>query len=390
MDMQWGADGNFYLLTYGDGFFAANADAGVYRWSYVKGQRAPNAVLNTDRTDGALPLTVQFNSDGTRDPDPGDVLSYEWDFDGDGDVDSTEPSGSFTYTTAGQYVAKLTVSDQHGKTDVKTVTITAGNTTPTVTINTPVHGDFFNWGDDIPFTVTVTDPEDGPIDCSRVTVTFILVHDSHGHGGQQVTGCSGVLDTNPDDINHGGSIAGGIDASYTDLGANGQPALTGTDQHVVNMKRQQVEFVTEQSGTNTANTNDPEGGGQQRGSLASGDWIALNRQYTLANMDKKIRFRWAGGAADNPAGQDRVNVEIRSGSATGPILTTVTLKSTGTNNNTWSTQEFDLDFAGTQRLFLVFRQIPGGPGAGGGGNATFGALNWVEFTGPGAGVPAGP
>ena len=51
MDMQFGADGAFYLLTYGDGFFAANADAGMYKWEYVKGQRAPNAVLN-DRPDG--------------------------------------------------------------------------------------------------------------------------------------------------------------------------------------------------------------------------------------------------------------------------------------------------------------------------------------------------
>ena len=45
-----GADGSFYLLTYGDGFFATNPDAGMYRWDYVKGQRAPKAVL-TDRQD---------------------------------------------------------------------------------------------------------------------------------------------------------------------------------------------------------------------------------------------------------------------------------------------------------------------------------------------------
>ena len=43
MDLQFGADGNFYLLTYGDGFFAANPDAGMYKWDYVKGQRAPQA-----------------------------------------------------------------------------------------------------------------------------------------------------------------------------------------------------------------------------------------------------------------------------------------------------------------------------------------------------------
>ena len=44
MDMQFGADGNFYLLTYGDGFFNANPDAGMYRWEYIKGPRAPQAV----------------------------------------------------------------------------------------------------------------------------------------------------------------------------------------------------------------------------------------------------------------------------------------------------------------------------------------------------------
>ena len=46
MDMQFGADGAFYLLTYGDGFYAINPDAGMYKWDYVKGQRAPKAVLD--------------------------------------------------------------------------------------------------------------------------------------------------------------------------------------------------------------------------------------------------------------------------------------------------------------------------------------------------------
>ncbi len=36
MDMKFGPDGNFYLLTYGDGFFNANADAQLVRFSYVK------------------------------------------------------------------------------------------------------------------------------------------------------------------------------------------------------------------------------------------------------------------------------------------------------------------------------------------------------------------
>ena len=53
MDMQFGTDGNFYLLTYGDGFFAANPDAGMYRWEYVKGQRAPQAAIAATPTNGS-------------------------------------------------------------------------------------------------------------------------------------------------------------------------------------------------------------------------------------------------------------------------------------------------------------------------------------------------
>ena len=83
MDMQWGADGSLYLLTYGDGFFTANADAGLYKFNYVKGQRAPTAVLSADRTDGPAPLTVKFSSAGSNTPEPSESITYSWDF-GDG------------------------------------------------------------------------------------------------------------------------------------------------------------------------------------------------------------------------------------------------------------------------------------------------------------------
>ena len=71
MDMQFGADGSYYLLTYGDGFFQANPDAGMYRWEYVKGQRAPQATMNATPTNGVAPLNVQFSSEGSRDLGPG-------------------------------------------------------------------------------------------------------------------------------------------------------------------------------------------------------------------------------------------------------------------------------------------------------------------------------
>ena len=380
MDMQFGKDGAFYLLTYGDGFFAANADAGMYKWEYVKGTRAPQAVLNTDRTNGALPLTVRFTSEGSRDPDPSDSIEFLWNF-GDGTT-STDQNPTHTYTAAGVYTATLTVTDSSGKTDTKSTTITAGNTAPTVTVTTPVNGGFFEWGQNIPFTVTVTDPEDGPIDCSRVEVTFVLVHDQHGHGEDSTTGCTGVLTTDAEMASHGGYIAGGISATYTDRGANGQPALTTIAQNVVQIKRQQVEYAQEQSGTTTANVQAPETdpfGGLVRGSLNDGDWIALNNAYNLTNMNKTVTFRFASNAA---AGSDRVNVEIRDGSPTGTLLTTATLKATG-DNNAYTSQTFPLDYTGSKRLYLVFRQVPGGPTA---PNAGWGNLNWVEFSGAGVGV----
>ena len=48
MDMKFGPDGNFYLLTYGDGFFQANADAQLVKFSYIKDDEAQR-----DRTGGA-------------------------------------------------------------------------------------------------------------------------------------------------------------------------------------------------------------------------------------------------------------------------------------------------------------------------------------------------
>jgi cytochrome c len=62
-------------------------------------------------------------------------------------------------------------------------------------------------------------------------------------------------------------------------------------------------------------------------------------------------------------------------------VSTVTLNSTSSvNNNTYTSQTFPLPLTGAHRLFLVFRAVPGGPATG------FGNLNWVEFSGPGAGV----
>jgi PKD repeat protein/glucose/arabinose dehydrogenase len=369
MDMEFGPDGTFYLLTYGDGFFNINPDAGMMRWEYVKGLRAPLAVLTADKTNGPVPLTVNFSSAGSSDADPGDSIRFEWDFDGNGTVDSVEPNPSFTYTTPGRYTAKLTVIDSSGKTGGANTIITAGNTAPTVTITVPVDGGTFAFGENIPFTVTVTDPQDGAINCSRVQVTFILGHDTHGHAEASTTGCTGVLPTEAADVSHGGNVFGVISASYTDLG--GALELTTVAQNQIRQKRQEVENVLNQSGTNTAPSTDV-GGGLQRGSLSAGDWMELNGPFNLLNINS-ITFRVTGGTNGAPSGTVEVWRDAINAAGGGTLVSTQTI--TGTAAGTYASQTFPItNPGGAHRLFLVFP------------NANTYSLNWVEFVGAGVGT----
>jgi cytochrome c len=370
MDLEFGPDGSLYLLEYGDGFFRPNPDAQLSVIRYVKGTRSPVAVMNATPTSGQAPLNVQFSSTGSYDPDPGESISYAWDFTNDGTVDSADPNTSFTYSANGVYTAKLTVTDSSGKTAVLTRTITVGNTAPSVTVNAPVAGTFFDWGDSIPFTVNVTDPEDGTIDCNRVTVTFVLGHDEHGHGQGSTTGCTGTLPTPADGGDHaGGYLYGGISASYTDLGANGQPALTTIDQSVIQTRRQQAEYAQVRQGVDTTVSNDT-GAGLHVNAIEPGDHIAFD-PVNLGGIST-VTFRYSGGSATT-VGQPRANVELRLDSPTGPLVATATLAATA-SANAWASQSVPVSqAAGKHRLYLVFGAVPGGPATG------LANLNWVEF-----------
>ena len=374
MDLQFGDDGALYLLTYGDGFFAANPDAGMYRFEYVKGQRSPVVQLAASVTSGQEPLVVAFSSEGSRDPDPGDSIRYEWDFDNNGTVDSMDPNPTHTYTQTGQFTAVLRVIDSNGDSSAASTVITVGNTAPTVSITTPVEGGTFAFGDDIPFTVTVTDPEDGAVDCSEVEVTFVLGHDEHGHGSTPTNGCSGVLTTN-----------GGRRVARRQRVRRHRRPVHGPRRRqrarardhrpdAVRQKRQEVEFVTSQSGTNVATSADT-GAGQQRGSLGNGDWIRLNGPFNLTGIDahhvpdvRRERCERHRARRDPDRGGRRTDRGH------------VTIAATG-NATTYEPDLHLADPGGLNQLFLRSGPAPGGPGN------NFFNLNWVEFEGSGIAVP---
>lgn len=82
----------------------------------------PLAVATSNVRRGKAPLPVVFSGSGSSDPD-GAIASYSWDF-GDGTGVSTDPDPTYTYSTAGNYIAVLTVTDGGGLTATATLDIT--------------------------------------------------------------------------------------------------------------------------------------------------------------------------------------------------------------------------------------------------------------------------
>lgn len=80
---------------------------------------APTAVINTNTSAGAGPLTVNF--DGSSSYDPGTIVSYAWDFSDGTFSSSATPSKVFTET--GDHLVTLTVTDNDGLTGTTTKVI---------------------------------------------------------------------------------------------------------------------------------------------------------------------------------------------------------------------------------------------------------------------------
>ncbi|OLF14999.1 PQQ-dependent sugar dehydrogenase [Actinophytocola xanthii] len=344
MDTAFGPDGALYVLDYGTGWGSGNAESALYRIDHnPAGNQAPTARASADRTSGISPLTVAFSSAGSTDPEGG-ALTYLWNF-GDGST-STSANPTHTYTGNGQRTATLTVTDPVGRTATASVTITVGNTAPTVTLTTPVDGALFNFGDAVPYTITVSDPEDGTVDCSRVRLAYLLGHDSHAHEITSRTGCSGTLQI-PTDGEHdtAANLYAVFDASYTDLGANGQPALTTRSQRTLQLRHRQAEHHTGQSGTAQFDKATAEGG-RTVGDIHNGDWIAFH-PYALGGETRFTARVSSGGSGGT--------LSVRTGSPTGPVLGSVAVPVTGS----WDTfTEVSTTLgnvpAGTVTVYLTF------------------------------------
>ncbi|WNO76148.1 carbohydrate-binding protein [Streptomyces sp. AM8-1-1] len=340
MDSDFGPDGALYVLDYGSG----SGNQALYRIEYIGGSnRNPIAKAAVDKTSGPTPLTVAFSSQGSSDPE-GKALTYSWNF-GDGTT-STAANPSHTYTTAGTYRPTLTVRDPEGLTGTASLVVTAGNTAPTVTLTTPADGALFSFGDTVPFTVTATDPDDGPVDCAKVKVTYLLGHDSHRHQITSKNGCSGSIAV-PADGEHdsAANLYGVFDAEYTDNGG-----LTSHSVRILQPRHRQAEHFTAQSGIQTADHGAAEGA-KTVGFTDNGDWVSF-QPYALSNA-RSVTARVSSGGVGG-------TLEVRAGSATGTLLGSMAVAPTGGwENFTDVSTNLANAPSGTTTLYLVFKGVTG-------------------------------
>ncbi|MEU8075238.1 ThuA domain-containing protein [Catellatospora citrea] len=347
MAMRFGADGSLYVLEWGSEFNGGNNDSGLYRIDYIHGGRAPIAKATATPTNGLATLNVTFSSAGSYDPDAGDTLTYAWDFDSNGSTDSTAANPTRAYTTNGNYTAKLTVTDNTGRSSFVNVPITVGNNAPVVTITSPPNGGMLDFGQNVAYNVSVTDAQDGTINCAQVFTNPALGHDDHAHPTTDLPGCSGTVDTG----NLGGHPDGAnlfylLNSRYQDNGNGSVARLTGYANVVLQPKHKQAEYFTGQSGIRVVAQSGAESG-NRIGDISNNDWIMFDPMSVqgITSVSYRVSSPSGGGS-----------IELRADSPTGTLLATNTIAATGG----WDTyvQQAAASVAslsGTHKLYMVFK-----------------------------------
>jgi glucose/arabinose dehydrogenase len=164
-----------------DLYYSAVNIGALMRITYsAGGNRAPLAVASATPVAGASPLTVNFSSAGSNDPD-NDTLTFDWDF-GDGSPHSNLPNPSHSYSGSTNRQATLTVRDPNNASDTSpAILITPGNNAPIPLITAPAPSAPYNAGDTINYSGTVTDSEQSPFPASGYSWKVVFHHDDHTH-----------------------------------------------------------------------------------------------------------------------------------------------------------------------------------------------------------------
>ena len=187
----------------GDIYYVGLDDNRLHRIRYSSGNQPPAAVIQANPLAGLPPFTVNFSAVNSSDPE-GQTLTFAWDLDGDGSFDdATTPAPQFTYTSAagGSVTVSVRVSDSQGLSDVASVQISVNNTPPTPVIATPTGSLLWRVGDQVSFSGSATDTQDGPLAASALSWSLIMNHcpsNCHQHAITDFAGVASGTFTAPD------------------------------------------------------------------------------------------------------------------------------------------------------------------------------------------------
>ena len=186
----------------GGDLFYVDHDGGTIRRVTATGDNIPpTAAIQASPLSGPAPLTVNFDADGSFDPEAG-PLTYAWDLDGDGQYDdATTASPQWTYDSPGDVTVRLRVTDAGSLSGTTTKVISVANAPPTPTISTPVASTTWRVGELISFSGSATDAQDGALPASALSWTLILQHcpsNCHPHTIQSWNGVASGSFNAPD------------------------------------------------------------------------------------------------------------------------------------------------------------------------------------------------
>jgi cytochrome c len=178
-DLEFGPEGDLYMLEYGSGWFTQNDDARLVRIEYNGGNRKPLVQVAASKRGGAVPFKVRLSSQGTKDFD-NDALKYVWKVNAAGGGAArtfNEVNPLVTFDKAGIYKATLTVTDTKGGSNSRSLEIMAGNEEPVLTFQTKNSNQtFFFPHQSFEYEVKVSDKEDGSLANGKIKPEAVAVN----------------------------------------------------------------------------------------------------------------------------------------------------------------------------------------------------------------------
>jgi glucose/arabinose dehydrogenase len=169
VDLEVGPEGDLYYVK----LFGDTEEGTIHRISYDAD--APVARLTADTRSGPAPLEAHLDASGSSDPH-GKSLSFKWDLDGDGTFETNGGEQQVTHLNVTHNVDVAVKVSNGEKSSVAELTLFPGDTPPQPTIATPAPTLEWKVGQEIHFSGSATDAEEGSLPDSDLYWKTRLLH----------------------------------------------------------------------------------------------------------------------------------------------------------------------------------------------------------------------